>query len=289
MTPLAELVFSGERGSFPNTYLPYWVKKKKKYVFYILPMLQNRLRKVLKCNSIYIWETYIGSRWRQWNKEKQGHTHKMKPSMSLGHDLLSAGLPEAPRASPVSPVLSACMVFWCWFHHADPTPSHWLTAPCSQTSISALAVFLQLWHAQESPGELVKNADCWAPLPEFFIQQVWSGAWEGAFPTSFQVMLKLWVWGAQFETQSSDGFQYNRHPLDQDNVFPLTCMQFWLLPSSLGLFSKILSWASKLLLQCPSPSFLSKPSFLLPHMQFPLTTNLVSQPLPTPISNALFV
>lgn len=148
------------------------LKKKKKYVFYILPMLQNRLRKVLKCNSIYIRETYSGSRWRQWNKEKQGHTLKMKPSMSLGHNLLSAGLPEAPRASSVSPVLSACMVFWCWFHHADPTPSHWLTAPCSQPSISALAVFLQLWHAQESSGELVKNPDCWAPLPEFFIQQV---------------------------------------------------------------------------------------------------------------------
>lgn len=96
-------------------------------------------------------------------------------------------------------------------------------------------------------------------------------------------MLMLLVWGPHTEAHCSYG--RNRHSVDEDTLFLLMCkvMWFWLLPSSLGMFSTPslnsvssyhgalhphLKWT--ILRMGTSPA----------HMQFFLTINLIAQPLP---------
>ena len=181
MTLLAELISSGERGSFPNIYSLCELKKKCVCFIYCLCFKTDE-EKVL--NAILpMRETCIGNRWRQRNKGEQECRRQVKPRMSLGRIFPpqnSLRLPGPPRwvwvisSLPRTPwgsqgllslpsTISLVLFSWSWLHHAHATPPHWLPESRFLSSVSALVVFLQLSHAQKSPRELVQ--DCWVLLP----------------------------------------------------------------------------------------------------------------------------
>lgn len=78
---------------------------------------------------------------------------------------------------------------WDWGHRG------WAGRLCSEGSpVNASLEFWNLGeHQTHLEGMLTQKA---ALHPKILIRQVWCGAQESAFPTSFQVML---VWGSHFE------------------------------------------------------------------------------------------
>lgn len=284
MTLLAELISSGERSSFPNIYSLSELKKKNSVCFIYCLCFKTDEEKFLNV-ILPMRETCTGSRWRQRNKGEQGCTHPMRPRTRPGHDLLSPELPEAPRASSASPALSACALLLR------------LTSSCRRHPLT-LRTQLPAWHF--CPGSLSPALACteisqracsrllgasslvfhsaglqWSPRSCLSHEFPGNAEAAGLGPHCWDPLL-LWC-------------PTNTHSLDKDKVLPLNykAMQFWPLPSFLGLSNNILSWASKLLLQGPSPSFFK--GDILPAATATHTCSTISPPFPTCISKVLFV
>lgn len=105
--------------------------------------------------------------------------------------------------------------------------------PLSLVSQEIRPVFLKPQGASKSPGSLLKSY-YWAPSLEFWIYQVWGGAWEFVLLTSSQVMLIRLVPGPHCK---------NHHSSERPAHQQLCSLLAWLLSGYMALGKpQNLSW-----------------------------------------------
>lgn len=124
-------------------------------------------------NGVDFWKLFIMEKFQIYESREYSYneplcTHHPGDGYQLVTNLLSSIATPTPHPFPG--------LFWSKFNS-----SHYFSD--SQT--------LACHRIRSRAGE---NTGCWAPLPEFPIQLVWSGGWECLLLTSFQVMLMLQNW-----------------------------------------------------------------------------------------------